>query len=135
MSVRGLFAYGTLQFPEVLERVTGRRFQGVAARLPDHRCLRFVDREYPGVVPAPGVVTEGLLYPDLDAASVAALDRFEGPEYERVALRVERADGAEWPREAWVYRVLPDARVRLSDQGWSRTEFAVEGLARFLARL
>ena len=33
-----LFCYGTLMFPEVMRRLTGREFDAVAASLEDYGC-------------------------------------------------------------------------------------------------
>ena len=115
------FAYGTLEIPEVMQAVTGRRFEPVDARLPDHARHMLAERIYPGVVPEPGAETTGCLYRDLDADSFAALDRFEGRIYTRRRLSVRTNDGAAC--DAFVY-VLNDAeRHLLRDEQWSRERF------------
>jgi len=57
-----LFCYGTLQFPEVMERACGSRCSGVPAVLDNHACYTMRDQVFPGIRPAPGMYTRGTLY-------------------------------------------------------------------------
>jgi gamma-glutamylcyclotransferase (GGCT)/AIG2-like uncharacterized protein YtfP len=125
-----LFAYGTLAVPAVLEAVTGRRFPGQEARLHGfaRRCLR--GRIYPAVVAAPGALAEGRLYDGLDPATLARLDRFEGPLYVRRQLDVEPEDGAARPAE--IYVLAEGARAELRPEPWDPGAFVAQHLAQYL---
>ncbi len=108
LSAPRIFVYGTL-----------RRGGSAASLLRGARPLgaaRFQGRlydlgDYPGVVASedPADVVHGDLFAlpaDEAEALLARLDRYEGPEYRRVQLRVERADGEHC--EAWLYLYSPD---------------------------
>jgi gamma-glutamylcyclotransferase (GGCT)/AIG2-like uncharacterized protein YtfP len=125
-----LFAYGTLAVPAVLEAVTGRRFRGQPARLRGFARQRLRGRIYPAVVAAPGASAEGRLYEGLDAATLARLDRFEGPLYVRRKLCVEPEGGAARPAE--VYVLAEAARAELRPEPWDPGAFAAQHLARYL---
>jgi gamma-glutamylcyclotransferase (GGCT)/AIG2-like uncharacterized protein YtfP len=134
--LRAVFVYGTLQFDDVVEAVTGRRFEGVKASLEDYGRRRVRDRRYPGVFPEPGSRTEGVLYRGVDAAALALLDLFEGDLYDRVALQVcvdEGPAGAQTWSSAWTYVVAPRHRALLSDELWDAEAFLREHGAAYLA--
>ncbi len=117
-----LFCYGTLMFPRVMIRVTGRCFQARAARLPDHAVLCLWGEAYPGLWPRPGAVAEGMLYEGLGTAHLRRLDHYEGRLYCR--RRVVLADGT----PAWTYMVSARGRRRLSAVPWDGARLARRGL-------
>lgn len=82
-----LFAYGTLMWPEVLESVIGRRLQGTPATLSGFLRLRVKNEHYPVVVPSDGGQVKGVLYGGLTESEFLYLDRFEGEEYDRIAVQ------------------------------------------------
>ena len=131
-----VFAYGTLQFDDVMEAVTGRRFAGVPASLAGYRRSCLHARSYPGIVPDAGEKTDGRLYPEVDAEALAVLDAFEGTLYDRLALVVRTSTG-EGVR-AWAYVVVERQRYRVSPQSWDPELFLqqhgekfIEGCRRF----
>jgi gamma-glutamylcyclotransferase (GGCT)/AIG2-like uncharacterized protein YtfP len=128
-----LFCYGSLEFAEVMRRVTGQTFAGEPATLDGFARYRVRDADYPGLVPEPGARTEGTLYRGLDADSLAALDRFEGALYERRSLDVRTRDGG--PESAQVYVVREAHRHTLSRQPWNKQTFERESLTGFVERL
>ena len=69
-----LFTYGSLMVPSVMEAVTGRTFSARRAALADYVRFRVSGASYPGIVPRWGVVIDGVVYLDVDAAAVACLD-------------------------------------------------------------
>jgi len=128
-----LFSYGTLQAPEVILSVIGRRPAGEAARLPGWRALRMQNAEYPGIVP--GAETDdapGIVYRGLGRGEWLTLDRFEGPQYERRELTVVGAGGNLF--SAWVYVVKEDRRAELSEEPWRLDDFLSSGLSAFMDR-
>ena len=119
-----VFAYGTLLFPEVFEIVVGRRGRAQPATLAGHRRAALVDRVYPGLVEAPGHVTEGVLYTDLDTVALAALDRFEDVLYDRKRVEVTAADAGR--ALAFVYVLGSSYRTLVTAEGWDPAAFAVQ---------
>ena len=86
-----LFVYGTLQDPDILAAVLGRRLDPSAfktARAPDFGVLYYPHRVYPALVVAPGRFAIGMIVDGLDDLDMAVLDAFEGDEYRRSAIGV-----------------------------------------------
>ncbi len=139
-----LFTYGSLMFSDVWQEVTGLSMQPVPARLHDHARYSVEDEDYPAVLRQPGQIVDGALYTGLSAAALAVLDRFEGPDYQRVTVQVLRTDGTQaepivfapqsWPGAgqmvaAQLYLHLGQG-VR-TGQSWSVAGFRDAGMARF----
>lgn len=131
-----LFAYGSLMWPDIMDRVCGADAAPgtppLAATLAGHARHPVRDQDYPAMVPADGHEVVGRLYPDLPDAAWARLDLFEGDDYERHEVLVTLADGR-WSR-AWTYLFKPDRVTRLAEGDWDEAAFAREGKARFVAR-
>jgi len=128
-----LFAYGTLQLPDILHAVVGERWHGRAAVLDGYACYRIRGKPYPAIVVEPTGSVSGLLYSDVGAPELERLDRYEGELYERRTLGV-RVDGT--PLTAAVGYVLADRhRSLLSAQGWELAAFEREHLAEYLQRI
>lgn len=125
-----LFAYGSLQLPEVMEAVTGARFEARPARLPGHRRRTLRGRSYPGVVADPRESTDGVLWQGLGAAALEILDLFEGEPYARVACAVQPIAGP--PCEAFVYVVRDEHAHLMSDEPWDLQGFRDDALRVFL---
>jgi gamma-glutamylcyclotransferase (GGCT)/AIG2-like uncharacterized protein YtfP len=126
-----VFTYGSLMYPAVWERVVSGEYRGEGGALRGYARRRIDGEIYPALVrAAPGDVVEGVLYPDVSAADLAALDHFEGEgeAYRRIEVRVARADGEVVP--AWTYLYLDSGRVE--DTPWDPARFEAEDLARFL---
>jgi gamma-glutamylcyclotransferase (GGCT)/AIG2-like uncharacterized protein YtfP len=128
-----LFCYGSLEFPAVMRAVTGRSFPHERARLDGWVRLRIRGADYPGIRPRAGASTPGTLWRDLDADSLARLDRFETALYERLVLPVRTASGESL--DAQVYAIRSEHRRELSNQPWDRARFARESLAAFVRAL
>lgn len=127
-----LFAYGTLQIPEVMEAVTGARFPSELAELIDYACCRIAGCPYPGLRPRPGAVTEGLLYRGIDQRTLGLLDAFEDDFYRRETRLVTTASGSRVAAE--VYLVPPQHHALLIDRPWDLAAFRRRALPGFLAR-
>ncbi|MDR4462246.1 MAG: gamma-glutamylcyclotransferase [Nitrospirales bacterium] len=127
-----LFAYGTLQFPEVMEAVTGRVFPWVEAEAPGFAQFCLADRIYPGMVAREGALTQGRVYTALSHQIWECLDRFEDPIYRRELLEVYRIDG--FKMSAYAY-VLPVAQQRLlSSERWQMDWFSDVHLDGYVSR-
>ncbi|GIW43156.1 MAG: hypothetical protein KatS3mg077_0438 [Candidatus Binatia bacterium] len=89
-----LFVYGTLRDPALVQELTGKSFLTEEAWLLDYR--RYAWRHtYPFVRPSPGSRVRGKILKDVDARSLAALDRYEcvGTLYDRVLAQAETRSG------------------------------------------
>ncbi|MGZ8217152.1 gamma-glutamylcyclotransferase family protein [Methylomagnum sp.] len=127
-----LFAYGTLQIPEVMRAVTGAEFPSQPARLEGYARYRLSGRAYPGLRREPGTLAEGLLYGGIDAEALRRLDAFEDDFYRRETLAVLDTGGGAVAAE--VYVVPPAHYSLLVYQPWDLEEFRRAALAGFMAR-
>lgn len=125
-----LFTYGTLMLPEVMEIVIGALPASEPARLVGFRRAALRGAIYPGLVPAAGRETQGVLWRDLDAGQLGRIDRFEGALYEREQVAVECRGAA--AREAAVYVIGAAHRHRVEAAPWSEADFRARHLAAYL---
>jgi len=116
-----VFTYGTLAVPAVMEAVTGRRFAEREAELAGFARCRLRGRSYPAAVERAGARVAGRLYDAVDAATLARLDRFEGPLYERREVSVLLPAGGE--ARAEVYVLAASRRGELLDEPWDPAAF------------
>lgn len=133
MSVH-VFAYGTLMIPQVMQMVTGHQFVCEPALLPGYARYGLRGETYPALVPEAVRATDGVLWRDVDAESLARLDAFEGDWYARLSVQ---ALLGEPPSEASsidavTYALIDDQRHRLNHRRWSRDRFETHHLAQFL---
>ena len=127
-----LFTYGTLQFPEVMEAVTGLALPWVEAEAPGFAQFCFTDRIYPGMVARKGALTQGRVYTALSQQTWDLLDRFEDPIYRRDLLEVYRSDGSKMIVHAYV---LPVAQQHLlSSDLWQMDWFSDVHLDGYVSR-
>lgn len=126
-----LFAYGTLQLPEVMRAVTGREFAARPARLAHYsrHCLR--GRSFPGIRPNPGASVDGLVFLGTDPQTLRQLDAFEDSFYYRDAVTVRLDDGSECTAQAYIVR--EDSYGLLLPEAWSLEDFRRKHLRRFLS--
>jgi gamma-glutamylcyclotransferase (GGCT)/AIG2-like uncharacterized protein YtfP len=125
-----LFCYGTLMFPEVMQRVTGRHFEGSPVILDDYGCYTVNGHAFPGIVRESGAVTQGLVYEGIGDTLLHRLDLFEGDFYERRRVCVTDTTGR--PLQTWAYVVPAASRGILSRQSWDRQTFEREHLNTYL---
>ena len=125
-----VFAYGTLEIPEVMTAVTGRMFLSVGAIA--HGFARFLiqNRNYPGMTPDGTAKTSGRLYLDVDSITFQILDRFEDPVYRRQAICVQTLKG-DWV-EAESYILSPDCQDLLSAEPWDQEFFMTHYLSQYV---
>ena len=76
-----LFAYGTLQFPVIIEVVIGRVPAMIAATASDHEVRHIPGVQYPGLVSVPGGSASGVLIGDLSEMEWSLLDEYEDAFY------------------------------------------------------
>lgn len=85
--------------------------------------------DYPAAILGNGSI-EGIVRVGVSPADVAALDRFEGEEYDRVSCIAETLSLEKF--DAWIYQFNNAYYHRLSDCEWNQTEFEKSGLSRFI---
>lgn len=121
-----VFTYGSLMFPEIWQVVVGREFGTIQGTVAGYSIYRVRRGSYPGMIASSkDDLVRGLVYLDVDAASIERLDRFEGRFYERVTLPTECSDGK--PRAAEAYVVPERKRHGLTDETWSAEAFVASG--------
>jgi gamma-glutamylcyclotransferase (GGCT)/AIG2-like uncharacterized protein YtfP len=118
-----LFAYGTLQDPDVLGAVLGRPVE--VTRLSQAQALGFAvvtypGRVYPALVTSPGATALGTLVDRLSADDFAVLDAFEGEEYRRATITINVTGS---PIPAFAY--LPVIDIPLQDLAWSLRDWTL----------
>ncbi len=122
-----LFVYGTLMFPEVLVALIGRLPKMLAASVPDWRAAPLLERVYPGLVPAPGVITYGKLILGLTSNEWTIFDRFEGNQFCLLAIATEGGGS--------VRSYVLDNTELAKDGTWDAQDFASRFLLTFVATL
>ena len=126
--VHRLFVYGTLQHPPLLEQLLGRAPAPVPATAPGWRAAALRGRVYPGLVPHVDAAARGALI-EVDDDELAVLDRFEGPQYQRIVVVVSVRDQ---PVDAHAWR-LRDAHVDLAlARDWDLDRFVAIDAPAFL---
>ncbi len=129
-----VFTYGTLMIPEVWQAVVGRPFAAVEGTAAGFAIYRVEGAVFPGIVAAgERDLVRGVVYLDVDHASIARLDLFEDDFYERQTLWIDCADGER--RAADSYVVPPENQKVLTQERWQRAAFiASGGLEQFMRR-
>lgn len=125
-----VFAYGTLEIPEVVRAVTGSFYTGRPAWLPGFARALLRGHTYPGIVPAPGERVAGVVYAGVDRATLRQLDAFEGAQYERRLLEVWLDSDVRIGAHTYVVR--PEHAALLSAEPWDRARFVADHLDAFL---
>jgi gamma-glutamylcyclotransferase (GGCT)/AIG2-like uncharacterized protein YtfP len=125
-----VFTYGTLEIPEVVEALTGRRFPWREASLQGYARFLLRGRVYPAVVPSPGDAVAGRVYGGVDPRSLRVLDVFEDEIYQRLRLPVRAAGGSRL--ETWVWVLRSGHHGLLGREPWDRGRFAERHLSDFL---
>ncbi|WP_428304070.1 gamma-glutamylcyclotransferase family protein [Lacipirellula sp.] len=113
-----LFAYGTLMFPEVWERVVGGRYRQAPATVCGMRVVRAAGKLYPVMIAgAAEDVARGIVIYDLSAEALTALDEYEASFYERVEVAAVLDDGS-GAASAQAYLLPQSHRQLASDEAW-----------------
>jgi gamma-glutamylcyclotransferase (GGCT)/AIG2-like uncharacterized protein YtfP len=129
-----VFTYGSLMFPQVWRAVVGRDFPTVEGNARGFAIFRVRDDVFPGIAEASDQShVRGVVYLDVDEASLMRLDQFEGDFYERRNLPIDCDDGARRNADAYV---VPVANLKvLTAEPWDRDAFvATGGLEHFISR-
>ncbi|HSG89652.1 MAG TPA: gamma-glutamylcyclotransferase family protein [Pseudomonadales bacterium] len=132
-----LFAYGTLQFPDILGALCGQRVAGEPALLPGHRRQGLRGLVYPAVlptvVPMAGAQVQGVLYRGLTRRALRFVAAFERGEYRSAVAVVTTGSGERVP--ARYYVAAAPARRLLDGVDWDPRYFAERHRARYVRRV
>lgn len=132
MLTYSVFTYGTLQFPEVMQAVTGLNLKPIPATLKGYQRFKIKERTFPGLIEKQDVVTDGMLYRELDEDAIQSLDHFEDVMYQRRLVDVQVTDNTE---QAFVYVTQKEYEDCLLNQEWSLEEFRKKYLKLYLKRI
>jgi gamma-glutamylcyclotransferase (GGCT)/AIG2-like uncharacterized protein YtfP len=114
-----VFTYGSLMFPEVWTRVVRGAYRQATASAAGYRRFAVKEETYPGMVAvtdAAGAAisqVEGIVYFDVDAADVSALDEFEGGEYRRTEITIVLPNSERVGASTYLYLPLEKLAVAL----------------------
>jgi gamma-glutamylcyclotransferase (GGCT)/AIG2-like uncharacterized protein YtfP len=79
--VAALFVYGTLCFPEIVGKLTGKLFQSRQAVLKGFQRKKVGNADYPAIIKNEYTEVTGILLYDVDARSMQILSFYEGEDY------------------------------------------------------
>ena len=130
MTSRWVFTYGSLMYAAVWEQVVCGRYRSEPALLDGYRRLNVLGDTYPALTPGPGSSVAGTLYLDVVANDLQRLDAFEGVEYRRAEVTVQRRDGTRAGADVYLWI----AAQGLGDREWDPQWFEREELVQFIAR-
>ncbi len=125
---QAVLTYGSLMFERVWGAVVKGRYARRAVSVEGWQRFSVPGEDYPGAVLSPGARLEGVLWEEVSADDLERLDRFEGPQYERIPMVV----GPE-STPAWIYAWRGDCP--LDPTPWEPEAFGQSDvIERFLAR-
>lgn len=129
--MKQLFVYGTLMFPEIREKLTGKVFKISPAVLPGYRRTKVKDADYPAIVKNPDSEVEGILLEDVDEQTIEILSFFEGDEYKTHHVEVFSGN-RKIPALTFVWA---NREKLLPDEDWDITEFKVGSLKLYVKKI
>ena len=127
-----LFAYGTLQLPEITERVIGRGLQGEPATLNGYRVGLVARANFPGIVPEATASVPGMLISCITQQELLKLDQYEGELYRRVRVKVllgqRSSDEEPVAVKCWAYLIACWAQDRVTPNPWTLDWYRQQGI-------
>ena len=76
-----LFVYGTLCFPEIVAKLTGKSFQSEPAVLKGFQRMMVKNADYPAIIKNINSEVDGILLSGVDNRSMQIISFYEGAEY------------------------------------------------------
>ncbi|BBO33138.1 gamma-glutamylcyclotransferase family protein [Lacipirellula parvula] len=130
-----LFAYGTLMFPEVWERVVDGRYRQAPATVRGMQVVRAAGKLYPVMMAgAAKDVARGIVIYNLSAEALAALDRYEASFYDRVEVAAILDDGS-GAVGAQTYLLPQNHRQLASAEAWDAEAFQRDSMGDYFRYL
>ena len=125
-----VFAYGTLELPDIMEAVTGRSFGSVGGTADGYARFLLKGRIYPGMTAASNHTTFGRVYLGVDEFSLALLDQFEDDVYVRQLIPIQAVTANQL--NAYAYIIEPKDKDALTTDPWIKEKFVAEHHAAYL---
>ncbi|MBW2072119.1 MAG: gamma-glutamylcyclotransferase [Deltaproteobacteria bacterium] len=126
-----VFAYGSLMFSQVWQKVVGNAYAREVAWLYGYERRRIRGQSYPTIIAAPAAsVVKGLLYLQVSQEDLQKLDTFEGEYYRRGRVHCVVRNGSKIP--AVVYLFKKQYALLVEHELWDAAWFCQQDLARFL---
>lgn len=126
-----LFAYGTLMFADVWQRIDLGEFESQPASLQGFSIYRIRDAVFPGILQTDdGSRVNGRVFRELDEETLFELDTYESELYERMEVDVTLQDGTTLACQTYV--IPASRREALSDQPWDAARFEQHELKNYL---
>jgi gamma-glutamylcyclotransferase (GGCT)/AIG2-like uncharacterized protein YtfP len=129
--MKQLFVYGTLMFPEIREKLTGKTFKTSPALLSGYRRTKVKDADYPAIVKNPDAEVEGILLEDVDEQTIEILSFFEGDEYKTQYVEVFSGN-RKIPALTFVWATREKL---LPGEDWDITEFEAGSLNLYVKKI
>lgn len=117
--MQNLFVYGTLLFPEILQKITGKNFGSGEATLPGYRRHAVKNCDYPAIIQNKNEKVEGKLILNVDDESMKLLSDYEGEEYKKAEVEVQSGDS----KIMAVVFVWCDSLDKLMENDWDENHF------------
>lgn len=125
-----LFAYGTLQFPEVLNFLLNETFYSEEVEVPgfDRRALK--NEIFPAVIKSELKTVSGCLFVGIPDDKRAVLDEFEEDYYTPELIMVSSKKHGQV--EAIIYLLREEFLKLLEDCDWDKKQFEANNLSSYL---
>jgi gamma-glutamylcyclotransferase (GGCT)/AIG2-like uncharacterized protein YtfP len=126
-----LFVYGTLCFPEIVEKLTGKSFQTENAVLKGYERKRIRNTDYPAIIKNENSEVEGLLLWNVDKRSLKIFSFYEGDEYASFELTViVNSKHTKAKVFVWISNIND-----LENLDWDLDEFAKKSLNTYIKKI
>ena len=130
--MKNIFTYGSLMVPSIFLVVAGKDYRFEPAYLSGYARYCLKGEYYPGIVLSPISRMEGVVYFDVNDASVRRLDAFEGEDYKRTSVTVALEGKGTVDAQAYVIR--NEFEDLLSKEEWDFETFKIRHQNTFIER-
>lgn len=121
LTMKNLFAYGTLMCQDIMEEVTRCCPQRYRGTLMGYNRRSVKGEVYPALVPDEEGTVEGILYKDVPNEAWERLDQFEGEMYSHQSVQITMPDETTLLAETYV--ILPTFLNYLEEIDWDFEKF------------
>ena len=126
-----IFTYGTLMFKPVWTKVTGGLYKSQKAILTGFERKSVKDQFYPVLIPSGSQSKlHGIVYCDIDEATLFKLDMFEGGYYVRKIVRINLHNGDAMAAQTYILK--REYYHIIGDNEWGPLQFENKDMESFL---
>jgi len=126
-----IFVSGPLMFRDVVQAVTGKTFPSQCGLLRGYARFVLRDEGQSAMILFPDRLVDGVVYLEVDKASLKALDAFQGPRFEHHEVSIETENGNWVEAVAYVFKV--SRRDELTSRDWDEDDYREHHLQKVLA--